>query len=731
MRFLHKTLAGVTAIAMTALGLGSVASAETTPEPAASVAGGTELNTSEGARGSIAVLPDTQFYARYGETQNNQYGKNFPDLPNPYDSQVQWIIDHSKDYHIGITQHLGDVVDQMQVPGQWALASASQKKLEDAGVPYAILPGNHDCHDCVPEWNGSPDDLFGTYKKNFPVSRQAKSSTFQKASPSGLSNFHLFKVAGVQMASVNLPWHGDDAEIAWAGKILDQNPTIPTIVTSHQIINVDGEGNPLATDYGDKLWDKIIRNHPQVFLTLNGHHHGATNRVLKNDAGLDVFEQLIDFQGAYQGGNGKMSLLEFDFTHNQLSQTSFSPWVMQKSQKQVTPFDKAIDTSKGATFSYPIDFKKRFEAFGATYKPEGSVASSTADLRAWIERGFTPAEAIEKPAPKGEADYPQVRGTLAHWRPVKEKGLALKDLTGNGNDMALTGPADAASLSEDVPQDSAAAKSVYFTPQGKGVFARFQTKDDAPLNGQEFKKGYTFETFVKIDKNFSEANHWMAFVTRGGKRSDIKNFREDSDIEEPPLAGAISSLREVQWAFADAEKTSLGHSNWSSEIPVGKWHHIAVVDDPAADSVTMFVDGAPTLRATYGVHGLRSINNLPWIIGGSLYNGEPNTGFFGNIGETRIVDHPLKRAEWLTARTGQQGPAQPGTEQPGKGNQPTATGQTKQNTGAQKPAQPSTHKGAASSKLSHTGVNMPLVLGAVVVLVLAGGAVLYLRRRRG
>ena len=736
MKLLHKTLAGIAAISLGAVGFSLPASADTTPEPPASATGGIDLDKSEGARGSIAVVPDTQFYSRYGEGQNDMYTKNFPDLPNPYDSQMQWIIDHQKDYHLAITQHLGDVVDQVTVDGQWDLASKSQKKLEDAGVPYAIIPGNHDCHDCVPQWQGKPSDLFSSYQRNFPVSRQAKSATFQEASPSGLSNFHEFTVAGVKMGSVNLPWHADDAEIAWAGKILDANPKLPTVITSHQIINVDSAGNPLATDFGDKLWDKIIRNHPQIFLTINGHHHGSTNRVLKNDAGLDVFEQLVDFQGAYQGGNGKMSMFEFDFTHNQLSLTSFSPWVVQKPQKQVTPFDHAIDKSVGATYTVPIDFKKRFEAFGAEFTPEGSVASSTSKLRSWLNANFTPAETIAKPAPTSSTDYPKVDGTLAHWRPAKQDGkLALKDLSGNGNDMALAGPADLVTLSQDAPTDSAENSSLAFSPEGKGQFAHFATSKDAPLNKAALKDGYTFETFIKIDKNYSEANHWMAFVTREGKRSDIKNFGEDSDIEEPPLAGAISSLKEVQWAFADAEDVSLGHSNWSCEIPVGQWHHIAVVDDPKIDAVTMYVDGAPALRATNGAHGLNPVNAGAWLIGGSIYDGKLNTGFYGNIGETRIVDHALSSEQWLTARSADK-PApttdkpatdkpatdKPATDKPGT-ETPTAEGSSQKHQSA------SGANRTVPSHLSHTGVNLAATLATVAAVVLVGGTLMFLRRR--
>lgn len=110
------------------------------------------MNTDPGSRGSIALLPDTQFYSRYGAEGNNQYAKQYPGIPNPFESQSQWIVDNSGNYGISMTQHLGDVVDQVNHPEQWDVASKAMAIMDEARAPYAVIPGNHDCSDCNPSW---------------------------------------------------------------------------------------------------------------------------------------------------------------------------------------------------------------------------------------------------------------------------------------------------------------------------------------------------------------------------------------------------------------------------------------------------------------------------------------------------------------------------------------------------------------------------------------------------
>jgi len=605
-----------------------------------------------GARGCIALLPDTQFYSRYGVESADLFAKQYPGLPNPYDCQTQWIVDHTADYHIAMTHHLGDVCDQSGEghEDQYVVADRAMKILDDAKVSYSVIPGNHDVA-----------DDFHYYRTWFPKDRQAHSPSFREMGPSGMSNWHEFTVAGVPMMAVNVPWGSDGADLDWAESVLNAHPTVPTIITTHQIIDISPDGTALSTSFGQRLWDRLINHHNQVFLTVNGHHHGATNRIVTNAAGQPVFQQLLDYQMAYQGGNGLMALMEFDFTHNQLCQTAFSPWVPLKGER-ANSLDRALLTGSGDTWVTSFDFASRFASFDADFHPTGEVPAATTALRAQLRKEFTPIAALPLVKPANDADYPTLPGTVAHWRPTEQDGtLVERDISGNGNDMTLKKAGiltNAAALVTDHMTYSSAEHAVHFTPRAKHVFAYFATAKDAPVNKERFEQGYTFETFIKIDKDYGSSNYWGAFVCRGGRRGDLPNFTvagaDTDDLEEPPLSGAISSLKEVQWAFTDTAKVGNGYSVWSGDVDLDKWYHLVVVDDPREGSVVMYIDGVPMLRNQYGTagraHGINGFDDRPWIIGGSIYDNIMSTGFFGTIGETRLVDHPTTPAQWLTAR---------------------------------------------------------------------------------
>ncbi|MNR20074.1 hypothetical protein D3C85_1368990 [compost metagenome] len=49
--------------------------------------------------------------------------------------------------------------------------------------------------------------------------------------------------------------------------------------------------------------------------------------------------------------------------------------------------------------------------------------------------------------------------------------------------------------------------------------------------------------------------------------------------------------------------------------------------------------GLATLKAT-----------APWVVGGGSWDGTRADGFFGHIGEVRVVAAALAPSQWLTAR---------------------------------------------------------------------------------
>ena len=143
----------------------------------------------------------------------------------------------------------------------------------------------------------------------------------------------------------------------------------------------------------------------------------------------------------------------------------------------------------------------------------------------------------------------------------------------------------------------------------------------------------------------------MNVMTRDGKRGSLAGF-SDGDPESPPLLFALSSLREVQWEVVpEVSGTRGAKTNWSGEIIADKWMHVAIVNDEVTHETVLYIEGAPVLRNASNAPGLAALAaNMPWIIGAGSWDGQRADGFFGSIGEIRIVGKALKPAQWLTAR---------------------------------------------------------------------------------
>ena len=625
---------------------------------------------------SIAVMPDTQFYARYATVaESDQYNKRFGSAP--FAAQTKWIADNAKGLNIPFTIHLGDVVDQVGKPDQWKVADAAMKILEDAKLPYSVLAGNHDV---LRDVDYSVDSVGGTDKDRTPANepyiqwfgteRAKKQATFGERDTSGFHEYHVFEAQGQKFMVLSLSWRISDAGIAWARQVIRKNPTLPVILVNHQLLNIAPDGtSPLETDYGKMLWDKLIRDNDQIFMTLNGHHHGAAHLTKINDFGRKVEEMVVDYQMAYQGGNGLMRLYEFDLTNKKIKVLSFSPWVPQKPAATLNSFDQAVLTTPNEAFTIDMDFAQRFSGFNKSFGTgaatiEGSLVDKA---RAMILANYKePATTVQRPATNSD-DYPKVANTLAHWRffggtanqPVLP-GAVIADVTGNNplhrdalNQGAVVGATEGDIVwTDDRHYLSAAPGSVRFLNTNKNTprLSYFLTEAAAPINAQTLENGYTIEAFIKIDKAWtSDNNAWMNIMTRDGRSGDLPGYAGDG--EAPPMLFAISSLREVQWEVVPSPAGPNAKTNWSGEVIADRWIHIAVVNDPVSYDTTMYVEGAPVLRNVTAAKGLATLSaTSQWVVGGGSWNLVRGDGFFGNIGEVRVVAAALTPAQWLTAR---------------------------------------------------------------------------------
>nr|BFF21018.1 hypothetical protein GCM10025730_45390 [Promicromonospora thailandica] len=209
---------------------------------------------------------------------------------------------------------LGDVTEH----GTEAEMDAARRAFESAGrLPYSVLAGNHDV---------SGDDQRGDtpYLRTFGPRRFARMETYGGSSPDGYNSYHVVRGGGREWLVLALDWRLSDAGVAWAQRVLDTHP-LPTILTTHDLVWAEDDGNAHLSDNGQRLWDRLIRGNDQVFLALGGHYWPSGRTTLTNDAGRPVHLHVTNYQDRYYGGAGMLRYYRFDLARHVIDVETFSP----------------------------------------------------------------------------------------------------------------------------------------------------------------------------------------------------------------------------------------------------------------------------------------------------------------------------------------------------------------------------------------------------------------------
>ncbi|MEE6273288.1 metallophosphoesterase [Georgenia sp. MJ206] len=615
------------------------------------------------SRWTLATLPDTQFYSRYAADQfQPRYGSN------PYQVQAEWLAEVHEDLNIPLVAHLGDLVDRASVEREWVAADAAHRALEGAGLPYSVLPGNHDLTN-----TRVPDRELGAnepYLRWFGPQRALAQSTDAGRDESGFSEYHVFEAEGQEYLMLALAWRVSDETLAWAEDVMAEHPTLPTILTSHEILGVDSDGVTAVTGAnGERLWQELIRSNDQIFLTISGHNHGSAYRTLENDNGNEVIQVLQDWQMNYEGGNGFLGLFEFDLANDAIHVSAPSPWVVWKPQEALTVYDQPFLDAPNEEFTLEVDFTERFSGFNPDWEPgDGQYPSLTQRARDIILDGFEGVPAVSRDLPGSVEDYPRVDGTVAHWRPnlvdaeigdVLPEGSVLPDVV--LAEQAMTrGPVATSPTAreEDVTlcqghAFSASSSGICFANSSRPAnrFSYFSTETGVPVNNVDLSDGYTIEAFINISEEWNATdNAWTRALARTGNRSRLEGMPRITDYTASPASIGFSNLREFQWTVVPEDPRTGDRTAWSGEITSDDWYHLAIVNTPEDGAVTMYVDGMPILRNITDGNGMAFEEDFPWMIGAALSNDLIGSGWHGGVGEVRIIDRATEPGDWLIDR---------------------------------------------------------------------------------
>ena len=313
---------------------------------------------------TLAVIPDTQNAVDYTHQKSAGFALDSSEL---FIQQMRYIADHSvaRGGDIAFAAAVGDVWQHQSKPidpahaargitaidnpyfaikVEWTpqtLAFEVPKAIEgyrilhEAGLPFGVAPGNHD-YDAMWSVAGFPpnvnklrselthtvEDLGLLHIGGLDNFRSAfgDQSDFFKDKPwyidsfrGGANSAQRFSAAGYTFLHITLEMQAGDDVLAWIESVLEKNPGLPTILTTHDFLDTYGRraASPIVdlkrVDEGfhnsaEDIWQKLIRRHDQIFLVLSGHHHAQSMRVDNNDSGHAVYQILADYQARGQVG---------------------------------------------------------------------------------------------------------------------------------------------------------------------------------------------------------------------------------------------------------------------------------------------------------------------------------------------------------------------------------------------------------------------------------------------
>jgi len=292
------------------------------------------------------------------ESDTQYYNEEF------YEHQLnihRFLLEQREPMNLQYLFHTGDIVDDADQPEQWANADPAYAQLDEAGLPYNVLAGNHDV--------GHLDGDYTEYSKHFGKHRYEDKPWYGGFYEDNRGSYTLFTSGGVDFLVVSQGWGPGDAEIDWMNDVLAQYPERTAIINLHEYMLTTGGLGPIP----QRIQDEVVATNPNVSMVMSGHYHDAHTRVDSFDddgdgtADREVTQMLFDYQGLPEGGQGFLRLLHFDNEDGRMIVRTFSPSLEQydSDDATLTPEDQDFEVSYEQLGITPADKQLTTDAFRA------------------------------------------------------------------------------------------------------------------------------------------------------------------------------------------------------------------------------------------------------------------------------------------------------------------------------------------------------------------------------
>jgi len=204
---------------------------------------------------SVVVLPDTQYYSAYH--------------PEIFMNQTRWIVENRVERNIVFVIHLGDIVDNFADSTQWYNSKDAMNQLSYSGIPFSVLPGNHD-------FVGWEENKLSRYFLVYGPQEFLNSAYYGGSfGGDGFNNFCKFAVEGNRFLVLSLQFNPSQAALEWANSVIEANPDCNVVLATHEYLGSSGR-----SAIGERIWKTTVESHAgQVQIVLCGHFNGENSKV--------------------------------------------------------------------------------------------------------------------------------------------------------------------------------------------------------------------------------------------------------------------------------------------------------------------------------------------------------------------------------------------------------------------------------------------------------------------
>lgn len=297
-------------------------------------------------------ISDTQYYTAY------------EDILCEYEADLDYYTELYQKGEAGFLLHTGDVADDYlqaeKARAQMKAASELHKKLDDLGIPYGIVDGNHDA--------GQEHADSKYFVEQFGSARFEGTSWFYGSLDDNTHHYDLVTLHGQDFL---LLWLGYGVEatpevLAWANMVLDKYPDRNAIILTHAYLDTD---NDWVLNYDDvtaynhsrapEIWENLVVPHGNVVAVFCGHTPGVARNLRKVDDTRSVWEVLADYQfvdarkPSNKQGNtvcdGEGYLRIVSFADGMMTQKTYSPflddWNFYANEKEDFTVEMPLNTA--------------------------------------------------------------------------------------------------------------------------------------------------------------------------------------------------------------------------------------------------------------------------------------------------------------------------------------------------------------------------------------------------